>query len=531
MRKQPSRNSPEQGVALILALLLILVLGILAATVMFTSQAQIWTSVNYRLEAQSRYAAESGVQRTMNWLASSSYTAPTSFGSYTTTTNPVQYGGKAVMLSALSGVSSNYPDSAVATAYNTALSSQSVPGITNATYSTYATLLRMNPVSGVSWLGGTGGVEQTWQITSVGSIAGVPNSSVQVVATYERTATPLFNYAVEALGTGCKALDFAGTDYTDSYNSNNGAYSGTNSQASGGNIASNGNVYLGSGANIKGTISDPNTVVGACPDGITSSGTYSGKNTLTANLSVPLPWGCTSTPCYPNPLPPTTAQDVSTSCGSISGCTSNSTTVINDNGTKTTVNQYTLSPGNYGNLTVANADVVYLSAGTYDVNSLNFSKDGQIVITSGPVVFNVAGQGYAAGSTVVNAGGLSGWNLCSNGLPGNVGAYGVANCPTGPPVSGTPTSGGAISGIPSNFQIVYAGSANIATTGAPVASVIYAPNAGVPITGAAVGYYGAVISSTFTEGSKAPVHFDNALLNSVFQVGPYKPVGFSWSKF
>lgn len=528
MNNQASRNSSERGVALILALLLILVLGILAAAVMFTSQSQVWTSLNYRLEAQSRYAAEAGVQRTMNWL-SNNYTAPTSFGSYTTTTNPVQYSGNAVVLSAVSGVSSNYPDSTVASAYNTALSSQSLPGITNATYSTYATLLRMNPVSGVSWLGGTGGVEQTWQITAVGSITGVRNSSVQVVATYERTATPLFNYAVEALGTGCKALELAGSDYTDSYNSNNGVYSVANSQASGGNVASNGNVYLGSGANIKGTISDPNTVAGACPDGITSSGTYSGKNTLTASLSVPLPWGCATTPCYPSPLPPTTTQTITSAavCATIAGCTSNGTTTLYDNNKSTTVNVYTLAPTStsgttYGNLTIDNADVVHMSAGTYDINSLDFAKDGQIVVDSGPVILNVAGQGFASGSTVLNSGGLSGINLCSGGVTGNPGAYGVATCGS----TKTP-----FSGIASQFQIIYAGAATIATTGAPFASVIYAPKSFVETTGAAVGFYGSIISNTFLEDSKAPVHFDNALLNSVLQVGPYKPVGFSWSKF
>jgi Tfp pilus assembly protein PilX len=201
MNKQTRSNTSERGVALIIVLLTILVLGILAATVTFTSQAQTWTAMNYRLSAQARYAAEAGVQNTMNWL-SNNYTAPTVFTSYTTTSNPVNCAagctaGHAVVLSAISGVSSYYPDSTVSTAYNTALSGKSVPGITNATYSTSATLLRMNTTPGVSWLG-TGGssVIQTWQITSVGSITGLRNATVQVVATYERAGTPLFTYPI-----------------------------------------------------------------------------------------------------------------------------------------------------------------------------------------------------------------------------------------------------------------------------------------------------------------------------------------------
>lgn len=107
MINQTKRNSSERGVALIIALLAVLVLGTLAATLMFTSQSQIWTSMNYRLAVQSRYAAEAGVQRTINWLANS-YTAPTTFTSYNMNVNPVQYpssGGSAVVLSAMSGVS------------------------------------------------------------------------------------------------------------------------------------------------------------------------------------------------------------------------------------------------------------------------------------------------------------------------------------------------------------------------------------------------------------------------------------------
>jgi hypothetical protein len=166
--------------------------------------------------------------------------------------------------------------------------------------------------------------------------------------------------------------------------------------------------------------------------------------------------------------------------------------------------------------------VVHLTAGTYDINSLNFLKDGQIVIDTGPVVMSLAGQGYATGSNVLNSGYLSGLNLCGNGVTGNPGAYGVATCGS---------TKGPFSGIPSNLQIVYAGTATIAPTGAPSSSVIYAPNAPVETTGAAVGIYGSIICSSFVEGSKAPVHYDNAVANSVMQVGAYYPVSFSWSKF
>ncbi len=531
----------------------LLVLTTLAAAIIFTTQTEVQTTGNYKLVTQARYVAEAGVQSTLDWLGNGGYTAPTSFGSYDSTKSPVQYSTNPVVLSAVSGVSSNYPDSTVQTAFNTALHAQSVSGISGASYSTYATLIRQTPSSTVSWLSGTGGVVQTWQVTSQGTISGVHNDTLQVTATFERTGTPIFNYPIEVLASGCKAtdgvapVDFGGgtTSFTDSYNSNSGAYGGSNVQTSGGSIGSNGYVSLGASTNVEGIIADTNTTVGAsCPtDGITvgSSAKYSGTKTLSSALTAPLPWGCLTTPCYPpGYLHSPTTQDVSTSCASISGCTTKSTTVINDGGHATTVGQYSLAPGTYGNLDIDSADVLYMSAGTYTVNSLNFAKDGQLVVTSGPVVVDVAGVGYTActsancsgTSVVVNAGGLAGWNLCSNGLPGNVGTLSQANCPTGPPVSGVPKTGAPISGIPGNFQMVYGGSAAIGTTGAPISTLIYAPNASVQMLGAPLALYGSAIVNSFVDTANSPFHYDNALANTALQVGPFTSVGgFSWSKY
>jgi len=57
MVRQTKRKNSERGVALIFALLAILVLSILAVAILGTSMAQNWTSYNYRLTAQARYAA------------------------------------------------------------------------------------------------------------------------------------------------------------------------------------------------------------------------------------------------------------------------------------------------------------------------------------------------------------------------------------------------------------------------------------------------------------------------------------------
>lgn len=547
-------KAPERGIALIFALLSILVLSILAAALMSISMAQAWTALNYRLSAQARYAAEAGVQETMNWLSSSNYTAPTTFTSYTMTRNPVTYNGIPVVLSAVSGVSSNYPDTTVISKYESAATG-SLPNLSNVSYSTYATLLRMTPSGGVSWLPGTGGgVMQTWQITSVGTVSGVRNATVQVVETFERTGTPVFQYGLEALGTSCGAITFTGNNYTDSYNSSLGTYS---SQTAGtqGSIATNGNVNLASSSVVNGNIGAPNATVGACPDGLSDGGSKNyGKLASVPKLVAPLPFGCSSQPCYPTtPAPITTNQNVSTGCASISGCTVNVTAgskaeSLVDGGSTTYVNDFTLSPGSYGNITINGADVVHLTAGTYTVNSLNFASDGQIVIDSGPVVFQIAGNCPSGGgcptesgiptavtglsssadiTEVIHGSGFAGINACApsggKGVIANPDVYGKETC--GPSKS-------TFSGIPSNFQIVYGGTDLIRLGGMPNAAVIYSPAGEYYTPGAPVGLYGSVITRTFDDASGSPWHYDTAEANAVMQVGPFRPVGgFNWSKF
>jgi Tfp pilus assembly protein PilX len=547
METQTTYRGSERGVALIVALLAILVLSVLSIALMSTSQSQTWTSLNYRLAAQARYAAETGVQTTMNWLSSSSYPVPT-FASYTMTTNPVQYGGKAVVLSPVSG-GSNYPDATVVTNFGK-VAAGSIPGVSNASYTTTATLLRMTSGGGVAWLPGTGsGAMQTWQITSTGTIGGLLNATVQVTQTFERAGSPIFQYGLEALGTSCGAITLAGSDYTDSYNSAAGTYA-SQTAGSAGSIATNGNVNLASSAKVNGNIGAPNTKVGACPNGLTDSGSGNyGKLTAVSNMTAPLPFGCSSTPCYPtNPAVITTAQNISTGCTGITGCTKSATTdSLYDGGSSKTVNDFTLAPGSYGNITINGADVVHVSAGTYTINSINFAQDGQFVVDSGPVVFQIAGNcssgcptesvpatamglsggGSVTATEVIYGAGFAGLNGCApsggKGVIANPDVYGKESC--------GPTKA-TFSGIPSNMQIVYGGTNLIRLGGMPNAAVIYSPAGHYYTPGAPVGLYGSVITSTFDDASGSPWHYDTAEQNSVMQVGQFRPVGgFSWSKF
>ncbi len=492
MLASATRKEPEGGVALILAMLAILILSVLAASIIFLSQTETMTTLDYRLTTQSRYAAEAGVQRTMNWI-NNNYTPPTTFTSYDMTKYPVQYSNNPVVLSAVSGVSSNYPDSTVASAYNSALSNQSMSGLSGVSFSTYATLLRMTGGPEITWLAGsTGAVPQTWQITSQGNISGVPSAQVQVVATYDRKAISTFAYAVAAAGTGCKSIDIEGGAFTDSFNSNNGGTYASTAQTSGGDVATNGNLYLaGSNSKVEGNFSGLNTSVGSCPgNGITNSSTaspaYLGTTQLASSLSYP-------NPSAPSPTPPTTSQSISGNCGSpaIPGCTN-----ILPVGSK----HVSLSPAStYGNLTIGGNTQVDLTGGTYNINSLSLAGGSTLNLPatlSSPVILNIAGSPSV--NPVLS---LSGNSLTNN------------------------------TGIAADFQIIYAGTATITLAGGTSSyGVVYAPNAAINTSGGAA-WYGAVVSKTFTDTGGAPVHFDAALLNSLEQVGTFTPINFSWSKF
>jgi Tfp pilus assembly protein PilX len=511
-RRNP-RNS-ERGVALILVLLVMLVLVTLAAAVIFVTQTQVWTNLNYRLTSQARYAAEAGIQRTMNWFINS-YTAPTSTASYTLTTNPVQYNGSAVVLSGVSGVHSNYPTSTVSSAYNAALSSQSIPGLSGASFSTYATLLRMSGGGGgVSWLGGSGngGVAQTWQITSQGNISGIsgiPSAQVQVVGTFERSGTPIFIYGLAGDSTGCPAVSFTnGT--MNSWNSANGTYAATH-QSSGATIASNGNVTLSGGSTaIDGIIySDLNTTIGSsCSDGVTNS---SGSTPTVKTISQALAYAA---PAAPSPMTPTAnvQQNGNSSCDAswpAGACTfANASPPCAAGYTPCfEIAPSTSSTLYYGNLT-ANQNIV-LSAGTYYFNSFQMNG-GSVSLASTPVVLNLGGNGIGSGNTLFQTN--SNVTVNDFGIPANLQVVSACCLSGSPPaqMANPPTI------TMNSSSSMYA--------------VVYAPNAYVHITGSSQ-FLGAVISQTIKSDSSGGFSFDQGLLNSLATVGNFVPVNFSWSKF
>ena len=479
----------EQGSALIFALILLLVLSAMAGSLMFLSNSETFSSMNYRMMTEARYGAEAGVHAAANFLMSPNYVPPAAppggnFNGYTTTVYPVQTaGGANVILTTMQGQQSTYPDAQMSAAFTNAMNANQPlqhggqNGANTVTYSATAQLMSM--VSIVPFGTTTPVTIQTWQITAHGDIANVQNGEAEVVTTLERYISPAFAYAAFADNNGCGALSFTGNGTTDSYDSGalavNGAGVATPPAAFnsyGGNVGTNGNEN-NSGANvtINGTLSSPNAGFGVCSAGNVTA--LSGNlNQITGGL-IQMPQAVT----FPTPVVP-------------------------PRGTTNVSSTQTLAPGNYGDITLSGTDTVTLTPGVYNVNSISITGNGQLVIAPDPIT----GQ---YGRVVVNVTGNN--NTTPIDLEGN----GISN----------PTYN------PADLQFVYAGTGTIKIAGnGASAAVVYAPNATADFKGNA-SFYGSVIASQLTDVGNGAIHYDMRLKKALFTLGNYILNSFTWNKY
>ena len=464
----------ETGVALLLTLFLTLALSAVGASLMFLSQTEVSSSVNYRLMSQARYGAESGIQSAINHLLYT-YTPPTTagadpIGAYDTTVSPVTFNGDPVVLSANAAIDSNYPVAAVQAAFAAAAAGTLAAGtMTTVAYGPYATLLSMKQINVYG-----GGLQtiQTWQVTSSGTIAaGVRTAEVEVSAVLESQSMPAEVYGAFGTSGGCGALKFAGGATVDSYDSSAALVGGVPViSQSGGNVGTNGNMTGSGGATVYGTLSTPRVGVGNCSNGNVDALTSSGGASVTGGV-VQLPQAVNlAAPAPPNPMPPTG--------------------LVNINGGVTTY-----APGSYADLKVTGGEL-HLTAGTYVINSLSLAGAARLVIDSGPVIINLAGQdqndvlSFTGSSEIVNA------------------TYDA-----------------------SQLQIQYAGTANIKLAGgASFAAMVYAPNAAASFSGGG-NFYGSVVAATVEDTGGAAIHFDRSLAGKFFTAGNAMMSAFTWKKY
>jgi hypothetical protein len=503
----PRAGSGEQGIAMIVALFMMLAMSVLGTSLMFVSQTETLSSHNYRLMSQARYGAESGVHTAANYLLSADYgsympgdvgdpaaevSGVWSFTNYDTTKSPVRYNDQPVVLS-WDTDASNYPVEAVKNAFAAAAAGELDVNDAPVKYRARATLKSMRRIDDAfTQLPVT---VQTWEITAEGSIEGAREATVEVSSLVERQTNPIYAYAAFATNAGCGALSFNGGAKTDSYDSTNQTFSGSTlvTDSYGGNVGTNGNLTeVGSTTIVNGALATPRIGVGNCTTNNvtalsqTNGATVSaGLNQLSQSVSYP-------TPPAPNPLPPTTATDFKKTTGCPSGYGSICAT---------STDGATFTPGSpsavvtMGNVTINAGAVLHLNAGTYVLNSFTMAGGAKIVIDSGPVVLNVAGVGETTPITITG--------------------QGIVNT----------------SYDPSTLQILYAGTGNIKLAGGDqTAALFYAPNASAAISGGA-DLYGALVVNKLTETGGAAIHYDRNLQNNALTAGNYMLSAFTWKTY
>jgi Tfp pilus assembly protein PilX len=504
-RGKMMRRNPEKGVAMIMALILILVLSVMAVSLMFVSQTETWSSLNYRLMAQARDGAEAGVNSAANFIRNN-YTEPGTTADPLSAYNyksvwPVQVGaantsGNDVYLSANSGQASNYPVSSVQTAFNTSGAGKGsfTSGNVTVNYKTYARLLSMTNLN--STVPGTSSVNQTWEITSDGTIDSVRSATVEVSAILEQTIVPTFNYVAFATNNGCSALTFGGGGTTDSFDSSTYGGSGTPvTTASGGSVGTNGNLStVGNPTNINGNLATPRTGTGSCSSNNVTAWTNNSGHVNGSIVQLPQPVAYPNPPT-PNPVPPTTSATLnnhSSDCTGVTGCTySGGDFYLAPGGCPPSG-----TPATYGDITVKGN--VHLSGGCYNFNSVSENGQGKLMIDSGIVIMNITGTGQ--------------------GTPVDLTGGGVVN-------SATPAYN------PLSFQIVYGGAGAVKLAGgANAVGLMYAPNATYSLTGGS-NWYGALIGATLTDMGGTALHYDRRLQHEDFVPGNWTLESFTWKKY
>lgn len=490
----------EQGVALVISLFLMGAMSALAVSLMFLAQTETSASRNYKTMSQARYAGEAGVHKTLNYFTNG-YVVPTSTAGFTTDVSPVRYNGNPVILSSMPGTASNYPVSAVATAF-AAATAQDLAGQNMVRYGAVATLLQMRSVN---VYGGGGGVIQTWEITASGMVGpGAQPATVEVKAMLERNLVDAETFAVFATSDACGAITYTGSGGTNSYNSSvsplpmSGGKPVTTDGS--GAVGTNGNLSLGGSVTINGSLSTPRSGVGACSAGSPTAMTGTPGNVTEGLIQLP------QAKAYPTPVIPAPGTDdfnFHTSTSALTCTTLFATLGWNCSRSGST---WTISPMAAGtplplrNVTIgSNQNLVIGGTGTATLNwnTLSVAGNTNLTINASLTELNLAGNGVATGADVLDFQGnfsTTAWD-------------------------------------PSKFQIFYAGTSTIKLRGNnDLAATIYAPNAHVDLS-SSYDVWGSILSKTYRNSGGAMVHYDTALASKYKTLGNHVMSSFSWRKY
>ncbi len=497
-------RSGERGIALVLSLFLVMAMSVIAASVMFMAQTETYGTMNYRMMSQARYAAESGVHKSVNYLLND-YAAvkPGTTGDplthYNMKVSPVTYNGAAVVLSA-DTAKSNYPVAAVKTAFSAAGQGPLTAGSASIRYSATATLMSMQ-------LTESSDVVQRWEITAVGTVGGARPATEEVTATLETQIVPTHGYSAFATAPSCGAITLQGGAVSDSYDSTTYSGSGTPPlSTANGDIGTNGNLSEGgTGTIINGTL---------------------------------------YTPRSPSPAPPTSALgiDSTTTCASLASALTGGATcsVVTTGG----VDYLTIQPNgavpiSWGNVTVSSGAKVTFMPGTYNFNSLSVSQSTTRLNIGDPRPTGTAVSG-AVTMTLVGTDAGKTVDVNSSGtlaVPSNRETSFVMNVATSNQSNNVPvnvTGGGIFENQtydPQLFSINYAGTKESSISGgAAAAFVLNAPNADLTLTGGS-DFYGSLIVKKLKDTGGTKLHYDKNLGGFFGIAGNPLLTSFSWKRF
>lgn len=510
----------EHGVALIMALFMILAMSVLGASLMFMAQSETWSTANYKLAAQARYGAESGVQKAANFLLNCPPAPAACTGNYDPNLylepgeNPLDPlsgyvltgaevtatgNGQPVVLSSDPAVTANYPVAAVQTAFSAATQGTLALDGNPVTYKTSARLLSMRQYP-ETLASNAPRTIQTWEITSVGTIAaGLRSSQVEVSAVIERQLVPTYRYAAFAEHNGCAALSFSGGATTDSYDSRYlvgglpvlGQY--------GGNVGTNGNLTeAGNNTTVNGSLSTPRSGVGNCTANNVTAQTINGGASVTnglVELAQPIDY---TTPTLAGPPKLGTTQNFASGCVTLpSGSNGACTTVSGDPRLAPAAGQTTVF---LGDVRIGTHETLRLASGTYVVNSISMSSHAELMVEPGATVtIQVAGLNLSGGQAAID---FTGGALVNDSYD------------------------------PSKLQITYGGTGVVKLTGgADTSALVYAPNADTTFTSSGGNFYGAIITKYLRATGGVNIHYDRNLQNTALTAGEPMMNSFTWKSF
>jgi hypothetical protein len=560
MRSDVKPIYQERGIALVLALLLTAAASALAVSLMFLSQTETYATMNYRMMSQARFAGEAGIHKAADFLLDSTkYQVPgpgtpgDPLTNYDTTKSPVlciagcALLNQPVVLSASSLVASNYPVAAVRTNFADQAKGALAVGNASLSYGSYATLVSMQKFDAY---GGTQNVVQTWQITGIGTLGGVSQSTVQVEAMVETPKISANSYAAFATSNSCDAIYLKGDVRTDSYDSRiappgSTPGPGNSTKLEQGDVGTNGNIHLQGSTDMNGNLYTPRQGVGSCTEGAVVALTETGSAMNVNGGLVHLPAVVT----YPTPsmsaVPPTntvtlnstnignTVASASALCTSLGLTLGTNCDLVTSTGAKASLNQAgtytTVVVGGQASAPDVTLPSVVVASGitlklqgastpgqTVNVNSLTGSGDIQIeanITGTGPggttpvdqsVIVKIAGKN-ADGSEMATPLDFEGLSWKQNSTAKSYDA--------------------------SALQIVYGGTQTIQMTGgnSQSAATVYAPNANFILKGTQ-DFYGSILSKTLDDHGGAGIHYDRRLASDYWVKGHPMMGAFTWKR-